>query len=31
MATAVDPVCKMQVDPDKCKITSEYKGQKYYF
>lgn len=28
---AVDPVCKMQVDEAKSKITSEYKGKKYYF
>lgn len=31
MATSIDPVCKMQVDESKCKITSEYKGKKYYF
>lgn len=28
---AIDPVCKMQVDERTCKITSEYKGKKYYF
>ena len=31
MAMAIDPVCKMQVDEAKCKITSEHKGKKYYF
>jgi len=31
MATSIDPVCKMQVDESKSKITSEYKGKKYYF
>jgi YHS domain-containing protein len=31
MATSIDPVCKMQVDESQCKITSEYKGKKYYF
>lgn len=31
MATSIDPVCKMQVDESKCKITSEYKGKKYFF
>ena len=31
MAISVDPVCKMQVDENKCKIQSEYKGKKYYF
>lgn len=28
---AVDPVCGMDVEPDKAAATSEYKGQKYYF
>jgi len=28
---AIDPICKMKVDEKKCQITSEYKGQKYYF
>ncbi len=31
MAIAIDPICKMKVDTEKCKITSEYKGKKYYF
>jgi len=31
MAMAIDPVCKMQVEESKCKITSEYQGKKYYF
>ena len=26
-----DPVCKMKVDKNKTKYSSEYKGQKYYF
>ncbi|MGD0951442.1 MAG: YHS domain-containing protein [Methanotrichaceae archaeon] len=28
---AVDPVCKMNVDEKTAKLTSEYKGKKYYF
>ena len=31
MAAAIDPICKMKVDKSTCKITSEYKGKKYYF
>ncbi|MFH1639576.1 MAG: YHS domain-containing protein [Chloroflexota bacterium] len=31
MATAIDPVCMMQVDESKAKATSEYKDKKYYF
>ncbi|MBE3557264.1 MAG: YHS domain-containing protein [Firmicutes bacterium] len=27
---ATDPVCKMQVDPQKS-VSSSYKGQTYYF
>ncbi|MCL4417096.1 MAG: YHS domain-containing protein [Patescibacteria group bacterium] len=26
-----DPVCKMKVDKNKTKYSSEYKGEKYYF
>ncbi len=26
-----DPICKMKVDKDKTKYSSEYKGKKYYF
>lgn len=26
-----DPVCKMKVDKNKAKYSSEYKGEKYYF
>lgn len=26
-----DPVCKMQVDKNKAKYSSEYKGEKLYF
>jgi Cu+-exporting ATPase len=29
--TAKDPVCGMQVDPNKAPATSSYKGQKYSF
>jgi YHS domain-containing protein len=28
---AIDPVCKMQVDPKTAAAKSEYKGQTYYF
>jgi YHS domain-containing protein len=28
---AIDPVCKMQVDPATAQWTSEYQGQTYYF
>ncbi len=28
---AIDPVCKMTVDEKTAKITSEYKGKKYFF
>jgi YHS domain-containing protein len=28
---AVDPVCGMDVEPDKAAATSEYEGQTYYF
>ena len=28
---AIDPVCKMEVDPKTAAATSEYKGQTYYF
>jgi YHS domain-containing protein len=32
MTTAIDPVCKMQVDEKKAPGgSSEYKGKKYYF
>jgi YHS domain-containing protein len=31
MAIAIDPICKMKVEESTCKITSEYKGKKYYF
>ncbi len=27
----IDPVCKMKVDGNRCKITSDYKGKIYYF
>jgi len=30
-AMAIDPVCKMQVDPAKAPAKSDYKGQTYYF
>jgi Cu+-exporting ATPase len=28
---AIDPVCKMEVDPKTARITSRYKGQTFYF
>ena len=28
---AIDPICKMEVDPKTAKWVSEYKGQKVYF
>ncbi len=28
---ALDPVCKMEVDPKMAHFTSKYKGQTYYF
>jgi len=28
---AVDPVCKMDVDPATARLKSEYKGKTYYF
>ena len=28
---AIDPVCKMEVDEKSVVVTSEYKGQTYYF
>lgn len=28
---AIDPICKMTVDEKTAKITSDYKGKKYYF
>lgn len=28
---ALDPVCKMEVDPKTASAKSEYKGQTYYF
>ncbi len=31
MAIATDPVCKMEVDENRAKWVSEYKGNKYYF
>ncbi|MEM3586848.1 MAG: YHS domain-containing protein [Candidatus Jordarchaeaceae archaeon] len=31
MAKAIDPVCKMEVDPKTAKYKSEYKGKTYYF
>jgi P-type Cu+ transporter len=31
ISMAIDPVCKMQVDPAKAPAKSDYKGQTYYF
>ena len=28
---AIDPICKMTVDENTAKYTSEYEGKKYYF
>ncbi|MFZ1897882.1 YHS domain-containing protein [Methanoregula sp.] len=28
---AIDPICKMTVDEKTAKLTSEYRGRKYYF
>jgi YHS domain-containing protein len=28
---AIDPICKMEVDPNTAQWSSEYKGEKYYF
>lgn len=28
---AIDPVCKMKVDPKKAAATSQYQGETYYF
>ena len=27
----IDPVCKMEVDPNTAEWTTEYKGKTYYF
>lgn len=27
----IDPVCKMEVDPEKAPAKAEYKGKTYYF
>ena len=29
--TVHDPVCHMDIDPSTAAVTSEYKGQTYYF
>jgi len=31
MKVAVDPICKMEVDPKTAKWKSVYKGKEYYF
>lgn len=31
MASATDPVCGMQVDPQQAAGSSDYQGQTYYF
>ena len=28
---AIDPVCKMEVNPEKAAAKTEYRGQTYYF
>jgi Cu+-exporting ATPase len=30
-ATAKDPVCGMEVDPERAAATSDYQGKTYYF
>jgi Cu+-exporting ATPase len=30
-AMAYDPVCKMEVDPEKAAAKAEYEGETYYF
>jgi YHS domain-containing protein len=31
MTVAIDPVCKMEVDPATAEWKSDYKGKTYYF
>ena len=31
MATAIDPVCKMEIDESTAAATMDYKGKTYYF
>jgi YHS domain-containing protein len=31
MATAIDPVCGMEVDAERAQLTSDYEGVTYYF
>lgn len=31
MATAIDPVCGMSVDPESAPATAEFQGSTYYF
>jgi YHS domain-containing protein len=31
MSMVVDPVCRMEVDEDRSKYGSRYKGKNYYF
>jgi P-type Cu+ transporter len=31
MATAIDPVCGMDVDTERAQLTSDYEGVTYYF
>jgi YHS domain-containing protein len=31
MATAIDPVCGMEVDTERAQLTSEFEGVTYYF
>ena len=31
MATVIDPICKMDIDPETAVAKEEYKGNTYYF
>jgi len=31
MATVIDPICKMDIDPETAVAKEEYKGKTYYF
>lgn len=31
MATVKDPVCSMNIDPDRDAVREEYKGKTYFF
>jgi Cu+-exporting ATPase len=31
VATVIDPICKMEIDPETAVAKEEYKGKTYYF